>query len=476
MRLSTTVPRRTPHKVHGARVRALLLVAGMVLAAGCGGGGVGREATEPVRVPAVEAVPARVGSLPLQEVLSGVVRAHNQVAVRPEVSGTVVEVLVGNGDAVRAGQALVRLDAETLSEQLHQAEAELQVAEGAAAEATARVAEVRARAVRTRSLAEAGLTSELDLETQEAQLDAEQAAAEQARGRVAQARSTVEERRAALSRATVQAPVAGRVGQRNAEVGMAASPSATLFLIGSFDELIVEVPLTQEMLASVDVGTPVGIETRGGADGPIAATISRISPFLEPTSFSTTAEIDVPGSTSGLRPGMFVRVHVLYGAGVSATLVPASAVWEDPRTGDPTVFLVVDASGLVEPEASGGEIPEVPRQVVQQPVEVLADGGALLGVQGVAEGEWVVTLGQHLLAESLASAADRGHGDVASVPARVRPTSWERVLELEGLQREDLLKRFLAKQRAVARALGAGLPGSTAEVEEALEATGAGSH
>jgi hypothetical protein len=225
----------------------------------------------------------------------------------------------------------------------------------------------------------------------------------------------------------------------------------------------------------VDVGTPVEIEARGSAGGPVAAAVSRISPFLETASFSTTAEIDVPGTTSGLRPGMFVTVRVLYGTGERSTLVPASAVWEDPRTGDPTVLVVADASGLVEAETPGGEIPEEPRLVVQRPVEVLADGGARLGVRGVAEGEWVVTLGQHLLAESREAVADGGQTAGAGVPARVRPTSWARVLELEGLQREDLLEGFLAKQRAVARTLGAELPASTAQVEQALEAAKAGS-
>ena len=44
--------------------------------------------------------------------------------------------------------------------------------------------------------------------------------------------------------------------------------------------------------------------------------------------------------------------------------------------------------------------------------------------------------------------------------ARVRATSWQRVLELQGLQREDLLEGFLDKQRRISRAIGARLPAS----------------
>lgn len=443
---------------------AFAAVATVAAAAGCGGGAADRPATV---IPAVEAVPARSGSLPLEEELSGVVRARNQVAIRPEISGTVVEVFVRNGEAVRAGQPLVRLDDEALREQLRRAEAQLRLAEATAAEARARVEEVRARVVRTRELASGGLTSELDLETLEAQLAAVQAAADQAEAGVEQARATVQERRSGLGKATVVAPVAGRVGQRDVEVGMVVGPTTTLFLLGDFDELIVEVPLTQEMLRMVDVGTPVEIEARGFDRPPLEAEISRISPFLEEASFSTTAEIDVAAPEAGLRPGMFVTVTVLYGASADATLVPASAIWEDPLTGDETVFVVASAAGLCEPAEPGTEIPDEPRQVVQRPVDVLAEGRGRVGVRGVASGEWVVTLGQHLLQEALEASG----GDVAQ--ARVRPTSWAHVVELEGLQREDLLEGFLAKQRRVARALGARLPDSTAQVEEALAAADA---
>ena len=54
--------------------------------------------------------------------------------------------------------------------------------------------------------------------------------------------------------------------------------------------------------------------------------------------------------------------------------------------------------------------------------------------------------------------------------ARVRPIPWAQVLELEDLQREDLLERFLTKQRLVARAFGAELPESPEAVDEALRA------
>jgi RND family efflux transporter MFP subunit len=267
-----------------------------------------------------------------------------------------------------------------------------------------------------------------------------------------------------LDKATVQAPVAGLVGRRDVEVGMVVSPATTLFLLGDLDDLIVEVPLTQEMLSQVPTGSPVEIDVRGSGGNPLRTEISRISPFLEAESFSTTAEIDIPGAGSGLRPGMFVTVRVLYGASERATLVPASALWEDPLTGDWTVFVVEDSAGLSETAVPGGEIPEVPRSVSRRAVDRLAEGRGQVAVDDVAVGEWVVVLGQHLLQERFDAL---GH---QALMARVRPIAWAHVLYLEALQREDLLEGFLTKQRLVARAFGAELPESPDVVDETLRA------
>jgi RND family efflux transporter MFP subunit len=438
------------------------------LACACGVGGGGPGGLEAGLVPAVEALPARSGTLPLYEELSGTVRARNQVDIRPEIGAAVVEVLVRNGDRVTAGQPLVRLESSTEREQLRQAEAGLRVAEATADEATARESEIHANVVRQRALAERGLVSDLDLETREAQLLAAAAQAAQAEARVLQARASVAEGRAELERTVVRAPVAGHVGQRAVEVGMVVSPTSTLFRLGDMDDLIVEVPLTQTMLGHVSEGTPVEIDARELPVDPIRAAVSRISPFLEQSSFSTVGEIDVPPAGGALRPGMFVAVRVLYGESARATLVPTSAVWEDARTGSRLVFVLDDTSGLEAVEAPVAEIPETPRSVSARPVEVLADGQGRTAVAGVDDGEWVVTLGQHLLYERL-----QGEDAGDSTTARVRPVPWSRVLELQGLQREDLLEGFLDKQRQVAAVMGAELPPSPEVAEELLaEASG----
>lgn len=469
-----------------------LLLGSVPLVVGCGadtGGG----ATAERRPPLIEAVQARSGSLPLQETVNGVVRARNQIAVTSEIAAPVVEVLVESGEAVRRGQPLVRLKEDELREQLRQATADVRLAEADAAEARARVAEIEARVGRTRTLARDDLVSDQEVEVQEAQLAALEASAEAAEARVEQARATADERRSALAETVVRSPVAGRVGQRRAEVGMRADPDDVLFVVGDLDEMRVEVPLTERMLDHVEEGMPVRIEPQGAAE-PIRAALSRVSPFLAEASFTTIGEIDVDNREGRLRPGMYVTVRILYGETRRATLVPASALWESPGSGERGLFVVEDANGLEPPVEGVGQISDESRRVVFRPAASVAEGGATLGVEGVHEGEWVVVVGQHLLWEQARDAerrqAAQNDGGAAPAPgvaragaaarpgvptaalARVRPASWSRVQGLQSLQREDLLAGFLDKQQRVADVLGAEIPASEDEVQRVLAGAG----
>jgi hypothetical protein len=79
--------------------------------------------------------------------------------------------------------------------------------------------------------------------------------------------------------------------------------------------------------------------------------------------------------------------------------------------------------------------------VVFRPVDVRADGPQTVAISGVEPGEWVVVVGQHLLTTQ---------GDAATAQARVRVVAWERILDLQGLQRQDLLEDFMDKQERLA--------------------------
>ncbi len=439
---------------------ALPLAAALLTACGGGGDDGGPQDGPPgagpageTATPSVEAVEAREGTLPLRERLTGTVRAAGQVVISPQVSGPVVEVLAQNGERVEAGDPLVRIRAETGRSQLQQARANLENTRAQMASARAQVEELEAQFERTQALAEDSLVSREALETQRSQLEAARAEYEQMQAQVEEARATVEEREEALDQSVVRAPIDGRVGQRNVEVGMRVDPQTSLYTIGRLEDMQVEVPVPQDLLTDLDVGQPVEIQAESMPDTVISAQISRISPFLQEGSFSGQVEIDVPNHGGLLMPGMFVTVDVLHGQTSSTTLLPKSALYDNPATGERGVYVIEAADTDVE-LVEGDSVGELssPVEARFRQAEVDAEGRQLVGLRNVEPGAWVVVVGQHLLTDVASDGA---------VETRIRPVSWERMVDLQRLQRIDLVRDFLERQQRMARRWRDSLRGDT---------------
>lgn len=433
--------RRTLHRRLHVSATPILLAAA-VTACGTSEGQIPEEAT----TPAVEVVQARYGALPLQERLTGTVRATGQVAIYPETSGPIVEVLAEDGDAVRAGDALVRIRAQSSQSQLQQSQAGVESARAEREQAQANVDDLERRYERSRQLAEDDFISQEELERLNTQLESARAQLASAEAAVAGAEAALGESRETVRQTIVRAPIDGRVGRRNAEVGMVATSSTALFTIGKLETMRVEVPVTQEMLSRIRVGQTARIRSASLPDTVLTARVSRISPFIEPGSFSAEAEIDVDNPDALLLPGMFVTVDILYGESEQATLVPKSAIYEDPGTGATGIFVAPSLGLETVPAAPAGDEPPpltAPTLTEFRRVDVLAEGRHVVGVSGIDPDQWVVVVGQHLL-----SSQDPQAGPPR---ARVRPVTWERLIELQGLQREDLLRQFMEKQQRVAK-------------------------
>lgn len=397
-------------------------------------------------IPAVEVVRATSGALPLEARLTGTVRAENQVVIYPEISAPVERVVAENGEFVRQGQPLVYLRDTEFGDELRQAEASLQITEAQAREAAAVLRELESRLARVAELAEKQFQSEQELQALQAQVDRAEASYQQAEARIEQARATVDQQKEGLRRTVVRAPISGHVGERNVEVGMRVDPSTHLFTMGDLTNVRVRVAVTDEMLGQIRTGQSAVITAGSLGERYVRGEISRISPFLQSGSFSAEADIDVANDDGLLRPGMFVMVDVHYGESQQATIVPLSALYEDPNTGATGVYVAPQLGEEVPidvPESFDENSPpplSEPTPMVFKPVTVLAKGREMAGIQGVQIGEWVVTVGQNLL-------STRASSDVV---ARARPIPWERVVSLQRLQDQDLLREFMAKQQRLA--------------------------
>jgi multidrug efflux pump subunit AcrA (membrane-fusion protein) len=218
---------------------------------------------------------------------------------------------------------------------------------------------------------------------------------------------------------------------------MLVTGSTRLFTLGQLEKVRVNVILTDRMLSDIQEGQRTEILSEYTSQSIIEATVSRISPFLNPVSHSTEAQIDLKNPDQELKPGMFVTVDIFFGESEQAILVPLSALFENPGTGVTGVYVTratfndeLVLGSATDPSLSLSE----PVDFEFKAVEVLAKGRMEAGIRGIEEDQWVVTLGQNLLG------GEEGK-------ARVRPVKWSWVERLQHLQREDLMESLFLQQQ-----------------------------
>lgn len=279
--------------------------------------------------------------------LEGQVQAQRQATVAAQLSGNVTALLVKAGDAVQAGQVLVRLDARDSSAGLARADA-------AVAEANAQLGQARLAWTRQRELRAQGFVSQAALDAADSQLQAAQAAQRQAEAGRSQAAL-------AQGNASVTAPFAGVVLATLAEVGDLASPGRpllTLYAPGAL-RAVVQVPSSRQADAraasQVRIQRPQGFESPGAEAAWLTPLRRSELPGTDPVAQTVEWRLDLPAEAARqLSPGQSLRVRfdapatasaAASGAATPAPLsVPAAAVL---RRGELTAVYVAQGGQFV---------------------------------------------------------------------------------------------------------------------------------
>lgn len=391
-------------------------------------------------IPSVEAVQARFGSLPLEQRLSGIVEAQKQVEIYSRISAPVEEVFKRDGEQVEQGEPLIKLRDREFRARVQQAEASLRINRARVKQAEAVLKEAQSQLKRQQRLYENDLISDIELESVQADLQSAEANYELAVAQVDQSMSSLEEQQELLEQTIIRSPITGTVGQRNAETGMQVSPGEQLFTVGDLNDARITVNLTEQMLGYIESGQTAIIRSDNMQDQVIEGQVSRISPFLGTGSFSTEAEIDIENTRDLLLPGMFVTVDIMYGESEQATIVPLSSIYRHPRTGETGVYVAPDFGAETDPvEQVDGENPpplSQPTTVEFVGINVVAQGRETAGVVGVNGGDWIVTVGQNLLINN------------ESGMAKIRATSWNRIMNMQQMKPQDLLRDIMNERMA----------------------------
>lgn len=289
----------------------------------------GCHSTEPVRPAPIETVQARVvesrqQQTPVTVRATGTVHARQTAMISAQVMGRVEEVLVHEGDTVRAGQTLAVLDDATLRAAADQAQAAVKAAENqqAAAQINADLAASTLARYKQLQAQKSVSPQELDevarrAEGSAAQVDALRAAAVAAKAQESGAR-------AILAYTRVSAPFAGIVTARMADPGELASPGVPLLQIDSAGPLQLQATVDESALGAIRKGMKINVSIDAAPSLDPAGTVAEIVPAADPASHSFLVKIDLPPS-SQLRAGMYATAAIATG-NRTTIVAPRSAV------------------------------------------------------------------------------------------------------------------------------------------------------
>jgi RND family efflux transporter MFP subunit len=321
------------------RISLLAVLAGTM--AGC-------HSDESASTAVVQTLSARVVQseqleVPLHIRSTGTVHARETAIVSAQVVGRIQQVLVREGDSVRAGQTLAVLDDAALRASVDQAQAGVNAdqQQQAAAQTDAKLAATTLDRYRQ-------LQAEKSVSPQEMDEVAQRAAA--ASARLEAMRSQTDAARAQeagahtmLGYTLLVAPFAGVVTARMADPGTLASPGVPLLQVDQAGALQLQATVDESAIATVRKGIKVQVAIDGGPSADIMGTVAEIDPAADPASHSFTVKIDLP-SSSQLRAGMYGTAEFTNGVR-QAIVIPRSAV---VSRGSLVCAYVLDEHGIAQ--------------------------------------------------------------------------------------------------------------------------------
>jgi membrane fusion protein (multidrug efflux system) len=333
----------------------LTLLLLMTLASCSGGGGDGKTWAEgatddedrPEEAVPVDVVALERGTIESALRFSATLEAERDVRVLAEAQRRVVELRVEEGDSVRAGGMLIRLQDDEQRSALTKAEIELRQA--------------TREYNRQKSLFEQNLVSEQVFNDTASVFD--------------QAEIAVEDARRNLTYTEVRAPFAGVVTERLVNVGDHVTLNQPLFRIIDFDSIVARIYVPQKELPSLAPGLAARITADAVGGDTLVGTVDRIAPVVDPGTGTLKVTVAVPRG-QGLRPGMFVEVELVTAVHEDALLLPKrSLVYDNDQL---FVFRL-------------GDERRVERIKIEQ---VLDDVNNIEPASGLSEGDQIVVAGQ----------------------------------------------------------------------------------
>ena len=301
---------------------------------------------------------------------TGYVVARREATVSAQIIGTLTQVSVEEGDRVKPGQILARLDPTAYQAQLDSAQAQYAAAQASTVKARASLKQDRSNAARMNDVVARGYVSKQDAEQANTQVATDAAALQVA---IKQAQAAADQVRAAavnLDFTVIRAPFAGVITAKDAEIGEIVSPytaggggiAGGLATIVDMNSLEVDVDVNEAYISRVKPGMPVEAILDAYPDWKIPAHVIAIIPSADKSKATVKVRIALDQKDPRIIPQMGVRVSFLEKSGRNAkplpgVLVPKSAVVQ--RDGKDVVFVVADGRANQTPVTAGSDFSDM---------------------------------------------------------------------------------------------------------------------
>lgn len=305
-----------------------------------------------------DAIPVEISRVQIGDVaamFSGTanLEAENEATVVAKASGVIKDIFVEEGEFVKQGQVLVKLDDEQQLYRLNQSQANLN--------------KIKNEYERSEQLFNKNLISRDSFEKVKFELESIKAVFDLAK--------------LDLDYTYIKAPISGVVSTRFIKVGNMIKLNEPTFKITDFDPLIAILFVPERHMSLLKKRQPVELAVDATPDKKFKGRIERISPVIDPNSGTFKVTIEVRDPQRNLKPGMFGRVQIMYDEHKNTMMIPKEAIISEDR--ETAVFVVRDTAAY--------------RQVVSTGY---SNSTHTEIVDGLKKGDTVVTIGQNSLKDS----------------------------------------------------------------------------
>jgi len=330
------------------------------------------------RVQTVQTANAERGTIGEKIILTGSLKAKDQVDVTPKATGRVTQIKVDTGQNVARGALLAVIEDAEIQQQIERSRATIAVGAASVAQRQAELNNAKADLDRNQRLLDSGLISRQQFEAAQTRYEVTKSQLDLAVAQRRQSEAEQRELKIQQGQTRVYAPMAGAVAKRHVDVGAMVNPSVPIVTVVSLGTMVIQANAAERDIARISpgVGATVTLDSLPGVQ--YEGRVMRISPLLDPATRNGIVEIEIDNRGGALKGEMFARAELNLTSTRETTLIPRDALVY--RGEQPGVYLIDNETARFRNVETG-----------------LTEGEKVEVLSGLKEGETVVTRGANLL-------------------------------------------------------------------------------